>query len=67
MEEEHHHHTDGACGLVFSELVRGEGDVWYVLATFDTQEKASSAVETFAGYACGGSIMWAWIYQEAEE
>ncbi|KAK3295093.1 uncharacterized protein B0H64DRAFT_375804 [Chaetomium fimeti] len=63
-EEEVHHQADG--GLVFSELVRGEGEVWYVLATFDAQEKAGLAVETFAGYACGGSIMWAWIYREEE-
>ncbi|KAL2162470.1 hypothetical protein VTH06DRAFT_7384 [Thermothelomyces fergusii] len=53
-------------GLVFCDMVCDVDGVWYVLATFDRQDRASRAIEVFTGYACGGSIMWAWLFQEEE-
>ncbi|KAL2148954.1 hypothetical protein VTH82DRAFT_1640 [Thermothelomyces myriococcoides] len=53
-------------GLVFCDMISDGNGVWYILATFDRQDRARMAVEVFRGYACGGTIMWAWNFQEEE-
>jgi hypothetical protein len=40
-----------SCGLVFCEMISDEQGVRYIVATFETQEKAREAVTTFTGYA----------------
>ncbi|KAK4152173.1 hypothetical protein C8A00DRAFT_35142 [Chaetomidium leptoderma] len=59
-------HPRDRAGVAWCNMVRDDDHVWYILAMFDTQQKAREAEEFFRGYACGGSIMWGWVYQIEE-
>ncbi|KAL2126616.1 hypothetical protein VTI74DRAFT_528 [Chaetomium olivicolor] len=54
-------------GVMFCEMVHDDEATGYVLAMFESVGKAMEAEEFFrGGYACGGSIMFAWTYMEEE-
>ncbi|GAB1316329.1 hypothetical protein MFIFM68171_06539 [Madurella fahalii] len=53
-------------GVMLCQMMRDVQGRSYVAILFENSVYAERAREVFTGYACGGAIMWSWIYKDVE-